>query len=237
MSKTNDRKKEGKAKTWLPWIVSGAVVLGLVLGWFIFPGYREFLKEGYQTLSSGNEKQISEWVNGFGFWGPFLIILGMVVQMFAIVINVVLLMLVAILAYGPLWGSVIAISGIAVASTMGYFIGKLLGMGTVGKLVSSKVQQKIEAQVKKYGYWTVVIFRLSPWLSNDAISFVAGVMQMNYWKFIGATILGIIPLTVLIAWLGQDWERLKSGLIWISIATVVLLAAYTVYDKKFRKEK
>ena len=88
----------------------------------------------------------------------------------------------------------------------------------------------------EYGIWAIIIARISPFLSNDAVSFVAGFATMRYWQFILATMAGIVPLTILLAWLGENNERLKTGLIWVSVVSLVLFIAYVVYNKYYKKK-
>jgi len=228
----------GKQKrNYWPLIISSAFIGGIILSYFIFPEFKQTLNEGWQVLTSDDEQRISDWVEQFGFWGPFFIVLAMVAQMFLVVINVVLLMLVAIIAYGPVWGSVIAIVAILTASTIGYIIGKSVGEAGVSKLIGEKSERKISGFMDEYGIWAIIIARLSPFLSDDAISFVAGFATMRYWQFILATLAGVLPLTILLAWLGEDWERLKAGIIWVSVVSVLLFVGYVVYDKYYRKKK
>jgi uncharacterized membrane protein YdjX (TVP38/TMEM64 family) len=78
------------------------------------------------------------------------------------------------------------------------------------------------------------VVRFSPFLSNDAISLVAGMMKMGYWRFIGATMLGILPLTVLIAYF-QETESLRPGLIWIGAISIAGFIGYVWWDKKRKK--
>ncbi|MCC9166794.1 TVP38/TMEM64 family protein [Pontibacter harenae] len=219
-----------------PLIITAVIIGGLVASYFIFPSFQEQLKQGWEVITSGEEERISEWVSQFGFWGPFFIVLAMVAQMFLLVINVVALMLVAIIAYGPVWGSVIAVSAVVVASSIGYFIGRGVGEAGVSKLIGKKSEQKVEGFVHNYGVWAIIIARVSPFLSNDAVSFVAGLAGMNYFKFIFATLAGIIPLTVLLAWLGENNDRLKSGLIWVSAISLAAFICYVVYDKYIKKK-
>jgi uncharacterized membrane protein YdjX (TVP38/TMEM64 family) len=94
------------------------------------------------------------------------------------------------------------------------------------------LQQKIEHNVDRYGLWAVFITRISPFLSNDAISIIAGLLNLSYFKFMGATMAGIVPLTILIAILGKDFDNLINGLIWISIISIVGLIVYIIYNKK-----
>ncbi len=213
-------------------IISGIILGGIIIAYFTIPGVHDFFKEAYHVLTSQNEERISAWVGKMGFWGPLFIIFTMILQMFLIVIPSPLLMLVSILAYGPFWGSLIAIAAIFTASTVGFFVGKFLSHLTVEKIIGKKKEKKLEYYVNRYGFWAVVITRLTPFLSNDAISFVAGIVKMTYWKFIGATLTGIVPLTILFAWFGENNERLKTGLIWTVVVSAVVFAGYVVYDRR-----
>ncbi|WP_439883389.1 TVP38/TMEM64 family protein [Pontibacter sp. MBLB2868] len=227
---TLQEESEIKQSKW-PLIITGILIGGLVASYFIFPGFQEELNKGWDVLTSGDKQRISVWVSQFGFWGPFFIVLAMIAQMFLLVVNVVALMLVAIIAYGYFWGSLIAIGAVVVASTVGYFLGRGLGEAGVTKLIGRSSQEKINKFVDKYGLWAVVIARVSPFLSNDAISFVAGLAKMNYLKFLGATLAGIVPLTILLAWLGEDNDRLKTGLIWVSAVSLAAFIGYIIYEK------
>lgn len=228
----NEKQSENVKQSKWPLIISLGILITLTFLYFLAPGINSFFKEAFNILTSGNNKRISIWVDELGFWGPFFIILAMVVQMFLIVIPSPLLMLVSVLVYGPWWGMLISVSAIFTASSVGYFIGKYLGEVAIARIIGNKKKKQIEFYVGKYGFWAVIITRLAPFLSNDAISFVGGILGMGYWKFIGATLAGILPLAALIGYLGENWERLKTGLIWVSIVSLVLFVGYVIYDRK-----
>jgi uncharacterized membrane protein YdjX (TVP38/TMEM64 family) len=217
------------------WPLIGSLVLigGAVLAYFLIPGYEAFIDNAYRVLTSGDEARISSWVQQYGAWGPLFIVLITVAQMFLLVVNVMLVVLVAILAYGPWWGALLSVVSIVIASTIGYLIGRTLGPYTVYRLIGKESERKVEAAVERYGLGAVVLARISPFLSNDAISFVAGLVRMGYWRFMGATLAGIVPLVGLVAWLSEDMERLKTGLVWVSSVSLLGFVAYVVYDRYY----
>ncbi len=237
MSDKSEEDRDEVAQSRWPLVITAGMIGAMVGAYFLIPSFQEIIREGWQVLTSGEERRISEWVNGFGFWGPFFIVLAMVAQMFLLVVNVVLLMLVAIIAYGPVWGSAIAVTAVAVASTVGFMIGRSVGEAGVSKLIGTKAEKKVAGFVEEYGIWAIIIARISPFLSNDAVSFVAGLAGMGYLKFISATLAGILPLTILLAWLGESTDRLKSGLIWVSAISLAIFIAYVIYDKYFKKKQ
>ena len=141
----------------------------------------------------------------------------------------------AILAYGPVWGSLIILAAVFCASSVGYFIGRYFGEYLVEKIIGRKTEKKIGDFIENYGFWAVIITRINPFLSNDAISFVAGILKMGYWRFILATLVGIAPLTLFIAIIGRSTEQLKSGLLWGSVISLIAFVIYIWWDKKQKK--
>lgn len=224
-------------KSKAPLYISGLIVLAVLLAYFLIPSVREFLQEAWNTLTSGDEQRIEDWVSQFGVMGPIVIILAMILQMFLLIIPTIALMVVAILAYGPIWGSLIVFVAVFAASTVGYIIGSYLGPVIVEKLIGIKAEKEISNFIERYGFWAVFITRLNPLLSNDAVSFVAGVLKMGYWKFIGATLSGIAPLIIFVAFMGQTNERLINGLLWGSIVSLILFILYVVWDKRRNKKR
>ncbi|SOC80119.1 Uncharacterized membrane protein YdjX, TVP38/TMEM64 family, SNARE-associated domain [Salinimicrobium sediminis] len=224
-------------KSKAPLYISLAIIAAVILSYFFIPEVKDFLSNAWSVLTSGDEQRTRAWVAQFGWFGPIIIILTMILQMFLIVIPTPLLMVVTVLAYGPWIGAIILFLAIFLASSFGYFIGRYFGPVIVEKLIGYKTERKISDFIEEYGFWTVIVIRLSPFLSNDAISFVGGVLKMGYWKFIGATMIGISPLIIFIAYLGGDYERLKTGLIWTSVISLVLFIAFVWWDKKRRNRK
>jgi uncharacterized membrane protein YdjX (TVP38/TMEM64 family) len=172
-----------KSKT--PLYISIGIIVTVIGSYFLIPDVQNFLNESWNVLTSNDNERIKTWVDGFGWFGPLLLVLCMVAQMFLLVIPSVALMVVSILAYGPILGSIIVLFSIFAASSIGYLIGRYFGPVIVEKLIGHKSEKKIADFLEDYGFWAVIVTRLNPFLSNDAISFVGGILKMGYWRFIG----------------------------------------------------
>lgn len=223
--------RTGKA----PLILSLCLLSALVASYFIFPSFRDGVDEGFVALTSGDQERIKEWVSQFGAWGPIVIIVSMVVQMFMFIVPNILLIVISILSYGPIWGSLLAWFGIFLASTVGYLIGNKLSPVIVYRLVSPKTQNTLSDYIRRYGMKAIVVIRLSTF-SNDGLSLVAGLLNMGYKRFITATLLGITPLVAIIAIFGRD-GRIEKGLIWIGVALMIGLIIYIRADIRRHKKK
>ena len=231
----NNSYTSSTTKSKLPLYISIALVLGIVTSYFLIPEVKEFLDEAWSVLTSDDEERVQKWVSSFGWLGPIVLVLAMIAQMFLLVVPSILLMVVSVLAYGPIWGSVIIIASVYAASTVGYFIGSYFGDTIVKRIIGKKSEKKVASFLDDYGFWAVIVTRLNPFLSNDAISFVGGLLRMGYWKFMGATLVGIAPLTAFIAIFGKSIDELKMGLLWGSVFSLLAFGAYVWWDKKHKK--
>jgi uncharacterized membrane protein YdjX (TVP38/TMEM64 family) len=215
-------------------VIIGLIVLGFLAAcYFFIPSFQQFINNGFEILTSNDEKQVKAWVSQFGVAGPLVLILIMVVQMFLFVVPNVFVMMVAILMYGPIWGSIISLAGVFGSSSVGYLIGSKLGPVTIEKLLSKRSLLKTTSFIKEYGVAAIAITRLSS-LSNDSLSIVAGALKMQYKKYILATICGITPLVVLLAIYGKNGKILKA-LIWIAVTSLIVLIVYVIIDKRKKK--
>jgi uncharacterized membrane protein YdjX (TVP38/TMEM64 family) len=232
-SKSVGKKQKKTSK--LPLILSLSLLAALVACYFLLPGFQKAVQEAYEVLTSEDEERIREWVSQFGAWGPIVILIGMILQMFLFIIPNILLILICILSYGPVWGGLLAWFGIFLASTVGYFIGNKLSPVIVDKLVSEKTQDKLQDFISHYGMKAIFVLRVSS-LSNDGLSLVAGLLEMKYRRFITATMLGMTPLIAALAILG-DRGKIEKGLIWIGGFLLICLIAYIIIDKRKSKKK
>lgn len=230
------RKKRDQPKTSkLPLVISLGLLGIAVALYLILPDFRQGVHEAYTILTSEDQERTREWVSQFGVWGPVVILVSMVLQMFLFIVPNILLILICILSYGPVWGGLLAWSGIFLASTVGYFIGNRLSPVIVDKLVSAKTQENLRDFIRRYGMKAIFIMRVSS-LSNDGLSLVAGLLEMQYRRFITATLLGITPLIAVLAIFGHN-GKVEKGLIWVGVFLLTCLIIYIIVDRKRSKRK
>jgi uncharacterized membrane protein YdjX (TVP38/TMEM64 family) len=212
------------------WLIPAVVVAALVAAYFVWPGYQRLMDDGWEVLSSREQQRVEAWARGYGGWGALLIVGAMIAQVIVMVVPSTFMELAAVLAYGPWWGGLLAWTSALVAAAVGYGIGRLVGPATVDRMLGGKTRDKVERYVDRYGVWAVMLARFSPVLSTDAVSVVAGLGRMGFARFLTATGLGMAPFVVLLAALGSDIDRLETGLIVFSIASLLALAGYVIWD-------
>lgn len=216
---------------YLSFILSGSVLIFLVILYFYHDPFREAVKEAWNILLSEDRERIRDYVKQFGVLGPLAIIVFIILQMFLIIFPSWLPIIVGVLAYGFWWGVLINLLGVGIASTIGFFIGKKF-KGILG----NRNYEKWTYWIKNYSFGTVVLFRISPFFSNDAISFIAGIFRMSYKKFIMATYAGMIPLSLAVGYFSTDVDKLEKGLYWIGGVGAILYGLYIFMDQKKKKK-
>lgn len=212
------------------YILTASLIAGLLLLYFMYSPFQEFINQTWEILWSEDKQRIHNHFKSFGFWGPVAIVIVMVLQIFLVIFPSWLPMIVAVLAYGFWGGALISVFGVFCASSIAFYIGKWLGEDHLKSTIGASTEKKVGYWVSNYGFWTIAIFRISPFLSNDAISIVAGMLGMAYRKFILATLTGIIPLAFAIAYFAKDIDKLKNGLYWIGGAGILIYSIYIYID-------
>ncbi|PYE55832.1 TVP38/TMEM64 family protein [Deinococcus yavapaiensis] len=213
-------------------LILGGLLLGAVSSYFFVPDVREFANAALAALRVGDEARLRDLVAGFGVWGPIALLALNLVQAVLAALPALPIMIVSVLAYGPLWGGLLAWSGLLLASSLGYWIGRTLGGRAMERFVNPKAAVDIHDFVERYGFWAIVAARLSPLLPSDAVSIVAGTAKYGFRKFLLSTALGSSPVIVLIVLVGADVARLLWTLGLASVVTVVAFGLMVRRDRR-----
>ena len=89
-----------------------------------------------------------------------------------------------------------------VGSSIGYFLGRKLGHPVAEWLFGKKKLDKVEAYIKKWGFWAVIIVGTTP-IPFKLVTWGAGVFEMPFKKYILGVIIGRMPRYILSAYAGR----------------------------------
>lgn len=215
--------------------LSGSILVIMVLLYFFHLPFQTFIDQTVDIIMSDDKDRTREYFKQFGIWGPVAIVIFIILQMFLIFFPSFLPIIIAVMAYGFWLGILISLIGIIFASTIGYYIGRKLKGAFLNKWIGKNLQQ-MDFWISNYAFGVVVLFRISPFLSNDAISFIAGMLKMEYKKFMAATLAGMIPLSIGIGYFAEDISTLEDGMYWIGGAGLILYAVYVFIDYRRKKK-
>ncbi len=220
----------------LVWMYLGVIVfLG---GLYLFvPSVRVFVTQCFEILVSNDRGRIETFVAGFGWWGPVLIIGMMIAQTLLSAVPMILVLVVSVLAYGPIWGGLLGWCGAMIAAMVGYGIARVFGDTLQDKFVTPKIRDIIARNVARYGALAILALRLSPLIPSDGVSFVAGLLRMNFVTFLLGTLSGVTPLVMVVAYFGSDFERLTGFVIGVTIFSLTALISWVIYDGFIKRKK
>jgi uncharacterized membrane protein YdjX (TVP38/TMEM64 family) len=114
------------------------------------------------------------------------------------------------LLFGAVAGAALAVIGASLGATLLF----LLARGTLGRWLASRAGpwlDRLGPPLRRDGFWGLLSLRLLPvvpfWLGN----LLPALVGMRLAPFAAATLLGIIPATSVLAWLGSGLGRVLAA--------------------------
>lgn len=141
--------------------------------------------------------------------------------------------------YGPVWGTVLAMTGLIVSGSISFWIGRYFGRHFINEHEKGWIK-KYDDMLKGKGFFTVLFMRLFMF-PFDFASLGCGMTQMSFRQYVYGTFLGVIPSTITAVVLGQAFHRPQSWLLFgvlFSITVVVAVGLrYSPFGKKMFEPK
>ncbi|MBI5543422.1 MAG: TVP38/TMEM64 family protein [Deltaproteobacteria bacterium] len=151
-----------------------------------------------------------EWVRGAGLLGAGLYALAFLLAAVALVPKAVLT-LGAGFAWGPLWGTLLAVPTSTGAALVAFLLGQTLAREWVARRIEGHPRfQAIDAAIAEDGFRVVLLLRLSPVLPYGLLNYALGLSRVRARDFFLATLVGVVPLSALYAWLGSLLSSVTS---------------------------
>jgi uncharacterized membrane protein YdjX (TVP38/TMEM64 family) len=181
---------------------------------------------------------LGEWLdaNTLAGWGSMvrempaapLIVVSTYIVAGLFVFPITVLILATVLAFGPVSGFLYALSGSLVNAAAIYFLGRILGRGTMRKLLGKRLTD-LSRRLARQGLLTVVAVRILPVAPFSVINMVAGASHIKFRDFFWGTLIGLFPgilaLTAAGKGLGELLFSQKRGSF---LSTALLFAAAVV---------
>lgn len=194
-------------------------ILIVILAIAFFLIYKKFLVD--ITAQS-----IRDWVSGFGMMAPIAyIFVWVVLPVFFFPVPV--LALAGGLSFGLWTGTIYTLIGATINSSLMFWLARVLASDMVNKYLKEKMSQKwwnkfMEAEGKE-SFLIVFVCRLIPAMPYNVINYASGFTNINFSKYIIATIIGILPGTVIFLNVGDKILNIHSPEFVMSMVLVILL--------------
>lgn len=172
---------------------------------------------------------IKNYISSFGILAPIIYII-----MFSIVPLTFfpdsILAIASGLIFGFCKGYIYTTIGALIGGSLAFFIARYLGYDLVKKISNEKLSN-IEKLINKNGFYIIFLLRLIPLFPFDVISYGAGLTNVKYKHFLGATLIGTIPGIAVFTNIGANSVNISSIEFYVSIAMLILLFIISIILK------
>ena len=172
-----------------------------------------------------SEDGLQRFVSMLGWWGPLVYILLIALAVVISQIPGVPMTLAAGALWGPLLGTTYSVIGAFLGATIAYFLGRSLGRSAM-KALTGKVVTFSKERGEPFLGFLVFITRALPLFPFDIVSYAAGLSGLAFKIYAPATLLGVIPSTFLLSYLGSAFTfNVPVALSLSAVAIIILMLA------------
>jgi uncharacterized membrane protein YdjX (TVP38/TMEM64 family) len=107
------------------------------------------------------------------------------------------------LAFGTVWGSVYSIIGADLGALVAFGAGRFLGKGFVNSMFSGRFGDTLD-KIARNGFQIILYLRVFPIIPYNALNLLAGASPITFKDYFWASMIGMIPGTILFAFLGNE---------------------------------
>jgi uncharacterized membrane protein YdjX (TVP38/TMEM64 family) len=186
-------------------LLSGALALLVVLAVIGAAGLGLFLIERMEGEIS--VRAFEDVILSWGHWGVLASIGLMVLHSF-VPFPAELVALANGMLYGPLWGTVITWVGAMLGAFLAFGLSRAFGRPFVKTVVARRDWQMLDDWAGKHAAEMVFLARFLPVISFNLVNYAAGLTKISWWTFGWTTGVGILPVTILMAAMGDQVGRM-----------------------------
>jgi uncharacterized membrane protein YdjX (TVP38/TMEM64 family) len=207
-------------RRWWIWVALGLILVGLLV---------VLIKWGQPLYGFvADEKQIHTWILGFGGWGPLAIVVLEMAQIVLAPLPGQAIGAVSGFLYGPWWGTLYALAGMAIGSLLTFLLARRFGRPLVLRLVGEQSMERLDELVRRGGALFFFLIWLLPFAPDDLACMAAGLTPMPIRQYLVLMLVGRLPGLFISVWLGANAARISPA-VWISLIAVLAVAALMLW--------
>ena len=211
----------------------------LLIVYLAVPGVNSAVTEAVAVLGSANLDKVAAYIRSFGGWAMAFSFMLMVFSSLIAPLPAFMITLSNAAIFGWWQGAILSWSSAMAGAALCFGISRALGRDVVEKFAGKGALASVEGYFEKYGTKTILICRLLPFVSFDAVSYFAGLTPMGFIPFFIATGIGQTPATIVYSYVGGmltgGAKFLMIGLLCLfslAILASIIKQIYTDHQKK-----
>jgi len=182
---------------------------------------------------------LREWISGLGIWGPFVFVLLYIVAVIAALPGAAIT-----IAGAALFGSVLGVILVSIASTIGaglaFLIARYLARNFISrKLSANETFRKLDRLTLEHGALIVAITRLVPLFPFAILNYGFGLTAISFRTYVFWSWLCMLPGTILYV-VGTDAiiSAITSGKVpWLLVTIIVFAGIVLAFLVRLAKKK
>lgn len=171
----------------------------------------------------GNRQAVTASMDHLGFWGPFVLAILFILQVFLAFIPGQALMVASGYLYGFWGGFVLSWLSLVIGGEIAFLLARRHGKHFAEKWISPDVLARWNRNADGQGITFYTISLVMPLVPNDAMCYVAGLDRISHRRFITANLLGRGLASMITSWIGAFGTQAPSY-VWIIVTVLGLLA-------------
>lgn len=217
------------------------LVLALLLVVYLaVPSVNGAVNRAVAILASANLDAVAEYIRSFGAYAVVFSFCLMVFSSVAAPLPAFMITLSNAAIFGWWQGAILSWSSAMAGAALCFFISRGLGRDVVEKFAGKGALAGVEGYFQKYGTRTVLICRLLPFVSFDAVSYFAGLTPIGFWAFFIATGIGQLPATIVYSYVGGmltgGAKYLVTGLLCVFSLGILVTICRQLYNDRQKKK-
>lgn len=178
-----------------------------------------------------NPRMVKVEVNRWGVWGPIAYILLYALGPSFLIPGAVMTMAGG-LAFGALHGAVWSVVGADLGALVAFGAGRFLGRSFVQRIVGERFQT-LMGKLARNGFYITLYLRIVPVIPYNAFNLLAGASPIEFRDYLWASMIGILPGTILFAMLGDALWHPTQPRFFIALGLIVCcFAAGEVFRRR-----
>jgi uncharacterized membrane protein YdjX (TVP38/TMEM64 family) len=171
----------------------------------------------------GDRDAVTTSMDHLGFWGPIVLAILFILQVFLAFIPGQALMVACGYLYGFWGGFLLSWLSLVIGGEIAFLLARRHGQPFAEKWISSEVLSRWNRNAQGQGIAFYAISLVMPLVPNDAMCYVAGLDRITHRRFSTANLLGRGLACLITSWIGAFGSK-APAYVWIIIIVLGLLA-------------
>lgn len=216
---------------------SVSISITILLLWAVWSFFRGQIVYDLIVSDANNFKN---YLSGLGAWAEPIYVISVILELLIAFIPGWFVYPVGGAVFGLSKSVVLVLLGNFLGASISFWIGRKWGLPLLHKFISPEYVEKWESHMANKGAISIFLLKLNPLTSLDIWNYLAGASPISFWKFTVANLLGLIPLIIFSAYVGEESALLAPqilGILFVGVLVYIAWFAATLPQKIRKKNK